>query len=102
MTLISRRLDVYRTHLAATRQEEINLIVVLAALGWPCVVKKLIACRLQHLRHNILIYVTQVCRQLVAKQFLIDDILCNVLIPESQGDEESCVVDKGHNLPKIS
>ena len=93
MALVPRRLDFNRTHLAAMRQEEINFIVVLAAFGWPCVVKEQVASCHQHLRNDILIHISQVSRQLVIEQLLINHILGNILVLESQRNEKTSIVE---------
>ena len=56
-------------------------------------IEQFVAGNLQHLGNDILIYVPQVCRQLIIKQFLIYYILRYVLVLECQCDEQPRVVE---------
>lgn len=88
MGSVARRLDLYRAHLAATSDKEIYLVGVFFILR-PCMVVYIIATCHQHLCHQILIDIAKVGCQLVAQQFLINDVLRKILVPKSKRHEES-------------
>ena len=39
----------------------------------------------QHLRHKIFIYISEICTELVAEQFLVNHVLREIFIPKRQG-----------------
>ena len=43
MTLVTRRFYLYWTNLVATREEEVNLVVVFASFGRECIIEKFVA-----------------------------------------------------------
>lgn len=87
VALVTGRLDFDGPDLGATREDEIDLVVVVGGLGGPGVVKQLVARGCEHLRHDVLIHVAQVSREFVGKEFLVDDIFGDVFVPEGEGDK---------------
>ena len=57
-------------------------------------IEKLVASSNEHLSNNVLIDIAEIGRQFVGKEFLIDDILGDVLVPEGKGDKKACVANK--------
>ena len=94
MRLVTRRFHLYRTNFVLPRKEEIDFIVMLARFRRESVIIQLIALRFQHLRHYILIQIAKIGAQLVVPQLLIDDILSEVLVTESQCDKKTRVSKK--------
>ena len=43
MTLVTRRFYLYWTNLVATREDEVNLVVVFASFGRECIIEKFVA-----------------------------------------------------------
>ena len=66
---------------------------MVAALHRPCVVEQFVACCRKHLGYDVFIDIAKISGEFVGKQFLVDGILCNILIPKSKSDEKSCVTD---------
>ena len=76
--------------LRTSREEKINLVIVVFVFG-PCVVEQLVAGSYQHLCDNVLIDITQIGAEFVVQQFLVDDVLSMVLVPESKRCEQTGV-----------
>ncbi len=91
VALVTGRLDLDGPDLGATREDEIDLVVVVGSLGGPGVVEEFVARGGEHLRHDVLIDIAQIGRELVGEELLVDDVLGDVLVPEGEGDEKAGV-----------
>ena len=87
VALVAGRLDFDGPYLGTTRENEIDLVVVVGGLRGPGVVEELVARGSEHLCYDVLIDIAQVGRELVGEEFLVDDVFGDVLVPEGEGDE---------------
>ena len=85
--LVPRGLDLDRAEFEAAREEEIDLVIVLSTWRRPSVIIDLVALGAKHLRDHILVYISQIGSQLVAQEFLIDDVLRDLIVPECHRDK---------------
>ena len=94
-------LDFYRTDFSFTGQQKVYLIVVFARWCRPRVVIQLIPSSCQYLRHRVLIDVAHISFQFVTQQFLINDILCKFIVPESESDKQPCISTEQFELVAV-
>ena len=57
--IVARRFNLNRTKFCASRQQEINLIIVLAAIRRESIVIEFVARGFQHLSHQVLVHIAQ-------------------------------------------
>ena len=93
MGFVTGRFDLDRTDLKSAGEQEVYLIVVLAAGGGPGVIEKLFSTGTQHLGHDVFIDIAKIGDQLVAEKLLVYDVLRDGVVPEGHGDEEASVSD---------
>ena len=75
---------------------------MVGGLRGPDVVEKFVAGGCQHLRHNVLIHIAQVGRELVGKELLVDNVLGDVLVPEGESDEiPRFIIRKMYGIPNF-
>ena len=94
MGLVTGRLHFYRADLVAIGNQEIHLVIVLAAFRGKSIIVEFMACCLEHLCHHIFIHISQIRAQLVAEQLLINNIFREFLVPESKGNKQSGIANE--------
>ena len=104
MCLVGRGLNFDGHNLGSPGQKEIHLVVMFATLRGPDVIEQFVTRGREHLSYDILVEVAQICRQLIAKQTFINDILGELFISEGKCYEEAGVTNKHfvlHQAAKI-